>query len=86
MANDSSGPTKPYQFEIPEEVHKAGIEKAQMNGVAIAPFMLMAYEKFVATPIEKLQKQLREHKAAKQLKARTYKIKPRVKARNRRQA
>ena len=55
----------PYQFEVPAEIHKAGKLKSELNGVDIAPFMRMAFEQFVTTPIDKLLQGLRKHNEGK---------------------
>lgn len=53
--------TVPYQFELPVELHRRGTKKAAENGLAIAPFMRMAYEQFVERPIEDSMALLRKH-------------------------
>lgn len=58
--------TSAYQFEMPEETHAAGSEKAKTYGFNLAALMRMHYEEFISRPIEDSMKMMREHNEAKQ--------------------
>lgn len=62
-AIDPNGDTTPYQFLLPRTLKEEGLRKAESNGgIDIAPFMRMAWEQFVETPIDELMNKLKAHK------------------------
>lgn len=70
--------TRPYQLYIPEALFRKGREKADINGIPIAPFLLMAYQNFVDRPIEESHKLLREFNEQKSAQATTPTVRKKV--------
>jgi hypothetical protein len=60
MANDKQE-TVPYQFEVPVDLHAAVMDKSKQYGVALAPFMRMAFEQFLDREVSVSLDKLQEH-------------------------
>lgn len=44
------GPPVPYQFEMPADMHDAGLKKSRGFGLSMAQFMRIAWQDFIDRP------------------------------------
>lgn len=70
MAKDA-----PYQFYLEPSLKAKGKKKAEENNVALAPFMVMAWEQFLDRPIEESMRLLKAHNNRKKHKLKTKGVK-----------
>ena len=64
MPQNRTGNNRPYQFEMPVDLYKRARVKSSEYGIDLAPFMRIAIEQFVNTPVETLLEQLKQYNTA----------------------